>query len=666
MKLHLQLSIASLALAGLSFSAPAANAKKPNVLVIVADDLGWGELGTQGFAKDIPTPNVDSLAAGGVRFTSGYVSGPYCSPTRAGLLTGRYQQRFGHEFNPGPAQNAEEKVGLPLTEKTIADRLKPAGYATGWFGKSHLGYDPEFHPLRRGFDEYFGFLGGAHSYLDADGNGRDPIQRNGSPVDTIDYSTDAFGREAVNFIQKNKDQPWLVYLAFNAVHEPLKSTDKYLSRFPNITDPKRKEFAAGLSALDDNVGLVLAKLRELKLEEDTLIFFFNDNGGPTRQTTSSNGPLRGFKAQTWEGGVRIAYIVQWKGHIPAGQVDDRPVIQLDILPTALAAAEVPVQPEWKVEGVNLLPYVSGKKTDAPHDALYWRFGQQIAIRKGDWKLVKAPGGSLQQQQQGGGRGGQLIGVASTDSAQLYNLKQDIGEQNNLAEQEPEKVKELAADWNKWNRLNVQPKWVPGNRRAPAATVQIAAPAAPTGENKPQPPVTTAPVPAEPKSEVPAAKPAAGVTGKADAKGPWKSGDVLSKEEAPQIASRSLAISAQIEATTPNGVIVAQGAQANGFALYLAEGKLAFAIRAKRQLSTVISEKPLAPGSHKVEAKLSTDGKVALFVDGQQAGEGKADALIASQPAEGLTVGNDGKGAVGQYTAPNEFAGKIENVTVQSL
>jgi arylsulfatase A-like enzyme len=463
MKHSLHLPFTALALAGLILTAHGTDAKKPNILVIVADDLGYGELSVQGFTQQIPTPNVDSIAKNGVRFTSGYVSGPYCSPTRAALLTGRYQQRFGHEFNPGPATTAGEHVGLSVDEHTIADRLKPVGYATAWIGKSHLGYEPQFHPLKRGFDHYLGFLGGAHSYLDVEGKGGDPLQRDGQPLDKIDYTTDAFGRAAVSFIEQNKDKPWFVYLAFNAVHEPLHSTDKYLSRFSNIDDPKRKEFAAGLSALDDNVGTVLAKLRELKLEEDTLIFFISDNGGPTKQTTSGNGPLRGFKAQTWEGGIRVAWMVQWKGHIPAAKVDDRPVIQLDILPTALAAANVPVQPEWKVEGVNLLPYVTGEKSAPPHDALYWRFGQQIAIRQGDWKLVKAPGG--------GAEGGEKGGVATTQGAQLYNLTKDIGEQTNLADQEPEKVKELAAAWDAWNKDNIPPKWLPGRKRAAGQSVK---------------------------------------------------------------------------------------------------------------------------------------------------------------------------------------------------
>ncbi len=444
--------LATLALAALAVSASAADARKPNILVLLADDLGYGELSCQGFTPQIPTPNIDSIAKNGTRFTSGYVSGPYCSPTRAGFMTGRYQQRFGHEFNPGPAEAAQEDFGLSLQEKTIGDRLKAAGYTTGWFGKSHLGYKPEFHPLKRGFDEYFGFLGGAHDYLDAAADKNNPILRGTTPVNNIDYTTEAFGREAVAFIEKHKAEPWFCYLPFNAVHAPLESTAKYLGRFPGVEDKKRQTFCAMLSAMDDAIGSVLAKIREHKLEENTLIFFFSDNGGPTPSTTSGNGPLRGFKAQTWEGGIRVAHMMQWKGHIPAGKVDDRPVIQLDIHPTALAAAGVDIRPEWKLDGVNLLPYVTGEKSSAPHNALYWRFGQQVAIRMGDWKLVKGAGME--------GIGVEVRAKASMAGAELYNLKSDIGEKNNLAAKEPEKVKQLAAVWDKWNEDNVDAKWFP--------------------------------------------------------------------------------------------------------------------------------------------------------------------------------------------------------------
>ena len=192
-----------------------AAARPPNILIIVGDDLGYGELGCQGFTQQIPTPNIDSIAAQGIRFTSGYVTGPYCSPTRAGLMTGRYQQRFGHELNPGPAHLTPPTVGLPITEKTMGDRFKAAGYATGWFGKSHLGYAPQFHPLRRGFDEYFGFLGGMHDYLDAASDLANPIQRGTTPIANIDYMTDAFGREAASFIERQVTEPRFIAVPFD-------------------------------------------------------------------------------------------------------------------------------------------------------------------------------------------------------------------------------------------------------------------------------------------------------------------------------------------------------------------------------------------------------------------------------------------------------------------
>ena len=443
--------------------------RPPNVLVIVADDLGYGELGCQGFTQDIPTPNIDSIAANGVRFTSGYVSCPYCSPTRAGLLTGRYQQRFGHEFNPGPAALTPPTVGLPVTETTIGDRLRAAGYATGWIGKSHQGYAPQFHPLRRGFDEFYGFLGGKHDFFSAAGDPADPLVRGTEPVAEIDYTTDAFGREAADYIERHKDGPWLCYLAFNAVHAPLQATEKYLARFAAIEDPKRQTFAAMLSAMDDAVGVTLNAIRRSGLEDDTIVVFLSDNGGPTASITSGNGPLRGFKSQTWEGGIRVPFLMQWKGQIPAGTVDARPVIQLDILPTALAAAGVTLDDNEKLDGVNLIPFLTGGDSGDPHESLYWRFGPQIALRKGDWKLVKAPEG-------GGVTRGSRDGLATTVDAQLYNLTYDLGEQENLAEKHPEKLRELAAAWEAIDSGMIEPLWRDGPKERGSAAKPEAAPA----------------------------------------------------------------------------------------------------------------------------------------------------------------------------------------------
>ena len=441
----------------LCFSRLTAEAQRrpPNILVIVTDDMGYGDIGIHG-SKDIPTPNIDALAKVGIRFTDAYVSGPYCSPTRAGLLTGRYPQRFGHEFNLDMSPDYSE-FGLPLSEATMADRLKAAGYQTALVGKWHLGFGDKFHPLERGFDEFFGFLGHSHSYLDPEAASRNPLLDGRNVVAETTYLTDAFADRAVTFIKRQKSHPFFLYLAFNAVHTPMQAADKYLARFPHIADEQRRTYAAMLSAMDDGIGKTLAALRAEGLEENTLILFFNDNGGPTMPGTtingSSNAPLRGSKRQTWEGGIRVAFIIRWKGHLAEGKIDARPIIQLDVLPTALAAAGIQQQSQWKFDGVNLLPFLTGKMSGRPHEALYWRLGQNMAIRKGDWKLVKTTEGRLKEVDPST--------FSYLSGAELYNLAQDIGEQRNLAAAHPKKVKELAAAWRRWNKQLSKPQWSPG-------------------------------------------------------------------------------------------------------------------------------------------------------------------------------------------------------------
>jgi arylsulfatase A-like enzyme len=421
-------------LAGLGVSPP----RKPNILLILADDMGYAEMGVQG-NTDVPTPNIDAIARNGVRFTSGYVSCPVCAPTRAGLMTGRYQQRFGFETNPGPEAAADAKFGLPRTEATLAERLKTAGYATGMVGKWHLGFKPDLQPTARGFDEFFGFLSGANDYLPnaRRGGARSPILRGTRPVDEPDYLTDAFGREAGSFIGKHRDRPFFLYLSFNAVHAPMQAVEKYRQRFGSIADPARRTFAAKLAAMDDNIGRVLDVLRTHRLEEDTLIVFLSDNGGPTPQTTSSNRPLRGFKGQLYEGGIREPFLMQWKGRLPAGVVDNRPVIALDIHPTALVAAGERLPTDRALDGVNLLPHLTGEKSGLPHDTLYWRFQNQHAIRRGDWKLVQTARGARPE---------------------LYNLSRDTGESTDLAAREPEKLAELSAAWSAWDEQLMDPQW----------------------------------------------------------------------------------------------------------------------------------------------------------------------------------------------------------------
>jgi arylsulfatase A-like enzyme len=441
--------------------ASAADGRKPNILVIVADDLGHGDLGFTG-CRDILTPNLDALARSGVRCSNGYVSGPYCSPTRAGLLTGRYQQRFGHEFNPG-GEGGAAGFGLPVSETTIADRLRAAGYATGLVGKWHLGDEPKFHPQRRGFDEFFGFLGGAHSYRPGEG---EPIYRGTEVVKETEYLTDAFAREAAAFIGRHKDHPFFLELAFNAVHTPMHATDARLAKFRETADPRRQAYAAMLLAMDEAVGRTLGALRASGLEDDTLIVFFSDNGGPTMPGTtvnaSRNDPFRGSKRTTLEGGIHVPFVISWKGKLPAGSVYDKPVIQLDVLPTALAAAGVAASPDGKLDGVDLLPYLSGKDPGTPHAALFWRLGPQTAIRKGDWKLARydaapdIPGATSK----GHGR-------PDLSPLRLYNLARDPGETDDLAAREPSKAAELLRDYQAWDATLARPLWGPGSRQAKA-------------------------------------------------------------------------------------------------------------------------------------------------------------------------------------------------------
>lgn len=438
----------ALAVSMFGFDRPAM-ARQPNVVVIVADDLGYADLGFQG-GRDIPTPRIDALASGGVRCTSGYVTGPYCSPTRAGLLTGRYQQRFGHEFNPGEAGG---ESGLPVSQTTIADRLKKAGYATGLIGKWHLGSKPQFHPQKRGFDEFFGFLGGQHTYF---AEKTDSILRGTEVVHEKEYLTDAIARESVAFIERHKAKPFFLAVSFNAVHTPMDATDERLSRFADIANPMRRKYAAMLAAMDEAIGRVLDSLKAQGLEQDTLVVFFSDNGGPTMPGTtvnaSNNAPLRGSKRTTLEGGIRVPFVLSWKGTLPAGKTYDRPVIQLDIAPTVLAAAGVAAPADVSLEGVDLLPYLTGKKADTPHEALFWRLGSQMAVRKGNWKLVRydatidTPGETSRGM------------AAKVTDARLYDLSKDLGETHDLAGRNPEKVKELMAVWDTWNAKNIAPAW----------------------------------------------------------------------------------------------------------------------------------------------------------------------------------------------------------------
>ena len=405
----------------------------PNVIIFYADDLGWGELGCQG-SRDIPTPNIDSIATNGIRCTQGYVAATYCSPSRAGLMTGRYPTRFGHENNAIAGEKSG--TGLSLRETTLPSRLKACGYDTICIGKWHLGHGAEYRPMARGFDEFYGTLANTPFF-----HPTHFIDSRKSPdvvkvEDAGFYTTDAYAQRAVEWIEGRTAAPWLLYLPFNAQHAPLQAPQKYLDRFAGITDQKRRTFAAMLSAMDDAVGQVLAAVRARGQEENTLVFFIADNGGPTQGTTSHNGPLRGFKMTTYEGGPRVPFLVQWKGRLPAGTTYDLPVMNLDVSPTILAAAGKPIDGTEKLDGVDLLPFLTGKATGRPHETMFWRYGDQWAVRSGDWKLVVSRGGS--------------------GTPELYNLAADIGEKTDLAGSEAARVAELQKLYDGWNAQQAEP------------------------------------------------------------------------------------------------------------------------------------------------------------------------------------------------------------------
>jgi arylsulfatase A-like enzyme len=434
---------------------------KPNILLIVVDDLGYGDIGVHG-GKAVATPHIDRLAAAGVRCTNGYVAAPYCSPSRAALLTGRYQTRFGHEFNPHVG--AEGKLGLPLDQRTLADLLRAAGYVTGLVGKWHLGFSKDHHPQARGFDEFFGFLVGGHNYAlrkDAEPKFASAMAQNvihrGRELQKLDgFATDVFTDEAISFMKRNKEKPWFLYLAYNAVHTPLEISDKLKDRVPaEVKDPARRGYLALLLGLDDAVGRIMAYLRESGADRNTLIIFISDNGGSglapfLAYNTGINRPLRGNKGQTLEGGIRVPFFIAWPGKLPAGKTYDHPVIALDVLPTACAVAGV--KTPANVDGVNLMPYLLGENKAAPHEALYWRFGPQKAVRKGNWSLVDW----------------RDFEKKTNSGWELYDLSKDVGQQHNLAARHPEVVAELSRAWQRWDAQNVAPLWHGGTTEDPTA------------------------------------------------------------------------------------------------------------------------------------------------------------------------------------------------------
>lgn len=404
---------------------------RPNIILILADDLGYGDLGVQGNAI-VRTPNLDRLASEGARMTDFYAAHSICAPSRAGLMTGRYQQRFGFEWNPGPRQEADPAFGLPAGEPTIAERLHDAGYATGAVGKWHLGFSPDRTPTARGFDFFYGFLSEAMAFT-REGRGPQNLLRGTEPVPMAAHTTEAFADEAVGFIESNRERPFFLYVAFNAVHAPLQSTQTYLDRFADEPDPRRRTYLAMLAAMDDAVGDIVGAVERNGLGERTLIIFTSDNGAPTWQTTGSNGGLNGVKATFLEGGIRVPTVFRWSGMVRAGRVVRAPGIGQDISATILEAAGV--QRDVSLDGVDFLPVIEGARR-APRRPLYWRAGPHGAMRDGDWKIMRM-----------------------NDDWYLFNLRTDPGERRNLAALHPQRLARMRARWEAWSATLSEPSFV---------------------------------------------------------------------------------------------------------------------------------------------------------------------------------------------------------------
>jgi arylsulfatase A-like enzyme len=461
----------------------------PNVVFILADDLGYNDLSSFG-NKLISTPNIDALGREGVKFTQAYVSAPICAPSRAGLITGRYQQRFGFEFFVGSAKlwgvddsvhvqetkkallpygvfypdgidykaYAKIKQGLPKSEVTIAGLLRGSGYKTGIIGKWNLGDTEEFAPEENGFDYHYGFLGGGSRYGSVDdadlviedlphlywvkqilkyGKGPVALRQNGKTVYTSEYLTTRFGEEAADFIDKNKDKPFFLYVPFNAPHDPFMATKADFAGVTTVKDSTRRVYQAMVKALDNAVGVITQKLRDLGLDQNTIIIFTSDNGGAAYTHALDNRPLRGGKATHFEGGIRVPYFIKYPGVLPAGKIYDKPVSTLDIFPTLAAASHTKLPEGVHYDGVNLIPYVTGQNNAVPHPILYWRSGWAKAIRKGDFKLY------INEKE-----GKEL----------LFNIRDDLGETHDLSLENRAKVKELEQELANWEKTLAKPLW----------------------------------------------------------------------------------------------------------------------------------------------------------------------------------------------------------------
>jgi len=434
----------------LAYSSTSLSNEKPNFIVILTDDQGYADVGFNG-SDDIITPNIDRIAHEGTKFTNGYVTYAVCGPSRAGLLTGRYQGRFGFGRNP-IIDPTDANSGLPLEEQMISEVLKPVGYTSSIIGKWHMGTHEKFRPNKRGFDHFYGFLSGGHKYFPEDliianieSAKKDwswyntKIMENDKHVEIDEYLTDELSNEAVKFIEREQGKPFFLYLAYNAPHTPLQASQEYLDRNTHIKDKKRRTYAAMVTAVDDGVGRILAKLDELGIDDKTMVFILSDNGG-ARNKGANNGELRDFKGSYFEGGIHVPFAVRWPGKVPAGMDYQKPVSSLDILATFADITKAPIATERPLDGVNLMPFITGKNKGTPHDVLFWRAFDQgtLATRRGDSKTINS----------------------RVDGDHLYNLAEDLSEQKNLRKANPKQYQQQLKEVKAWEKGLIDPIFKP--------------------------------------------------------------------------------------------------------------------------------------------------------------------------------------------------------------
>jgi len=462
--------------------------RPPNIIYIVVDDFGKYEMSAYG-SETMKTPHIDMLAGEGVRFSDCYVNAPVCAPSRAGMMTGRYPQRYGFETQPMelypnnlaayyagkylmntghfevvskpkfPAEWDMAKQGVPPTEFTLADILKMRGYNTACIGKWHLGHSPRQIPNEMGFDEQYGFYGAFTLYTEKRNSpnyvhfiqdsysskyqwkmGRketSAIMRNDKVIKEARYTTTAILEEGVEFIARNREKPFFLYLAFNAPHVPFQAPRAYYEMYNHVEEENKRVYYAMIHALDDAIGSLNEKIKQMDLEDNTIIYLISDNGGASYTGATDNHPYKGGKLTTFEGGVNVPFMMKWKGVIPAGMVYDKPVSSMDIFMTSVSIAECPVPNDRIYDGVNILPYITGQNTGIPHDAFYWRADHVHGMRQGNWKYI----------------------MSTRDNwVELYNIADDRYEMIDLNKLEPEVLDQLKRSFDEWQKELSPPLW----------------------------------------------------------------------------------------------------------------------------------------------------------------------------------------------------------------